>query len=55
VLKVVAAWNTTSLRRAVLGWHGPEAAALGGPAGAAAQRYLSPPRRCSAAGRSRSS
>ena len=43
VLKVVAAWNTTSLRRAVLGWHGADAAALGGPAGDAAQRYLSLP------------
>ena len=43
VLKVVHAWNVTSLRRAVLGWHGPEAAALGGPAGDAAQGYLSLP------------
>jgi alkylation response protein AidB-like acyl-CoA dehydrogenase len=43
VLKVVAAWNTTSLRRAVLGWHGADAAAFGGPAGDAAQRYLSLP------------
>ena len=43
VLKVVHAWNVTGLRRAVLGWHGPDAAALGGPAGDAAQRYLSLP------------
>jgi len=43
VLKVVAAWNATSLRRAVLGWQGPDAAAFGGPAGDAAQRYLSLP------------
>jgi hypothetical protein len=31
------------LRRAVLGWHGPDAATLGGPAGDAAQGYLSLP------------
>ena len=43
MLKVVAAWNATSLRRAVLGWHGADAAAFGGPAGDAAQRYLSLP------------
>ena len=43
VLKVVDAWNTTRLRRAALGWHGADAAALGGPAGDAAQRYLSLP------------
>ena len=43
VLKVVHAWNVTSLRRAVLGWHGPDAATLGGPAGDAAQGYLSLP------------
>jgi alkylation response protein AidB-like acyl-CoA dehydrogenase len=43
VLKVVAAWNDTSLRRAVLGWHGAGAATLSGPAGEAAQRYLSLP------------
>jgi alkylation response protein AidB-like acyl-CoA dehydrogenase len=43
VLKVVHAWNVTGLRRAVLGWHGPDAAALGGPAGDAAQGYLSLP------------
>jgi 3-oxochol-4-en-24-oyl-CoA dehydrogenase len=43
VLKVVAAWNTTNLRRAVLGWHGADAAALGGPAGEAARGYLSLP------------
>jgi alkylation response protein AidB-like acyl-CoA dehydrogenase len=43
VLKLVAAWNAVNLRRAVLGWHGSGAAALGGPAGEAAQRYLSLP------------
>jgi alkylation response protein AidB-like acyl-CoA dehydrogenase len=43
VLKVVDAWNTTGLRRAVLGWHSPGAAAFCGPAGDAAQRYLSLP------------
>jgi alkylation response protein AidB-like acyl-CoA dehydrogenase len=43
VLKVVAAGNATSLRRAVLDWHGAEAAVRGGPAGEAAQRYLSLP------------
>jgi 3-oxochol-4-en-24-oyl-CoA dehydrogenase len=43
VLKVVDAWNTTNLRRAALGWHGADAAAVGGPAGDAAQRYLSLP------------
>ena len=43
VLKVVHAWNVTSLRRAVLGWHGPDAATLGSPAGDAAQGYLSLP------------
>jgi alkylation response protein AidB-like acyl-CoA dehydrogenase len=43
VLKVVHAWNETHLRRAVLGWHDAGAAALGGPAGAAAQAYLSLP------------
>ena len=43
VLKVVHAWNQTSLRRAVLGWHGAGAAALGGPPGKAAQGYLSLP------------
>jgi 3-oxochol-4-en-24-oyl-CoA dehydrogenase len=43
VLKVVHALNETHLRRAVLGWHDAGAAALGGPAGAAAQAYLSLP------------
>jgi alkylation response protein AidB-like acyl-CoA dehydrogenase len=43
VLKVAAAWNETSLRRAVMDWHGAEAAALDGPGGAASQRYLSVP------------
>jgi alkylation response protein AidB-like acyl-CoA dehydrogenase len=48
VLKVVHAWNVTHLRRAVLGWHGAGAAALGfpkpgGPAGEATQAYLSLP------------
>jgi len=39
VLKVVAAWNEISMRRAALGWHGADAAVLGGPA----QDYLSLP------------
>jgi alkylation response protein AidB-like acyl-CoA dehydrogenase len=39
VLKVVHAWNATSLNRAVLGWHGADAAEAGDPA----QRYLSLP------------
>jgi alkylation response protein AidB-like acyl-CoA dehydrogenase len=39
VLKVVAAWNDTGLRRAVLGWHGADAAVLSDPA----QQYLSLP------------
>jgi 3-oxochol-4-en-24-oyl-CoA dehydrogenase len=43
VLKVVAAWYATSLRRAVLGWQGAGAATLSGSAGEAAQRYLSLP------------
>jgi alkylation response protein AidB-like acyl-CoA dehydrogenase len=53
VLKVVHAWNVTSLRRAVLGWQGADAAALSGPvvgepvvgesAGEAALAYLSLP------------
>jgi len=52
VLKVAHAWNSTSLRTAVLGWQGADAAALGwqgadaalrGPAGEAAQGYLSLP------------
>jgi alkylation response protein AidB-like acyl-CoA dehydrogenase len=43
VLKVAAAWNATALRRAALSWHGADAAALGGPAGDAAHRYLSLP------------
>jgi len=43
VLKVVHAWNVTSLNRAVLGWQGSNGAALGGSAGEAAQAYLSLP------------
>jgi alkylation response protein AidB-like acyl-CoA dehydrogenase len=39
MLKVVHAWNATSLNRAVLGWHGADAA----EAGDTAQRYLSLP------------
>jgi alkylation response protein AidB-like acyl-CoA dehydrogenase len=39
VLKVVAAWNDIASRRAVLGWHGPDAAVLSDPA----QEYLSLP------------
>ena len=39
VLKVVAAWNEINTRRAVLGWHGADAAALSGPA----REYLSLP------------
>ena len=39
VLKVVAAWNEIGTRRAVLGWHGADAAALSGPA----REYLSLP------------
>jgi 3-oxochol-4-en-24-oyl-CoA dehydrogenase len=43
VLKVAAAWNDTSLRRAVMDWQGAEAAALDGAGGEASQRYLSVP------------
>ena len=53
VLKVVHAWNVTSLRRAVLGWHGAGAPVVGGPVvggpvpggppGEAALAYLSLP------------
>jgi alkylation response protein AidB-like acyl-CoA dehydrogenase len=43
VLKVASAWNDTSLRRAVMDWHGPEAAALDGAGGEASQQYLSIP------------
>ena len=43
MLKVVAAWNDATLRRAVLDWHGAEAAALDGAGGEASQRYLSLP------------
>ena len=39
VLKVVAAWNDIGTRRAVLGWHGADAAVLSDPA----QEYLSLP------------
>ena len=43
VLKLTAAANALDLSRTVLAWHGPQAAAGDGPAGAAAQRYLSVP------------
>ena len=43
VLKVASAWNDTSLRRAVLDWHGAEAAAHDGAGGEASQQYLSIP------------
>jgi alkylation response protein AidB-like acyl-CoA dehydrogenase len=43
VLKVAAAWNDTNLRRAVMDWHGAEAAALDGAGGEASQHYLSVP------------
>ena len=43
VLKVASAWNQTNLRRAVMDWHGTEAAALDGAGGAASQHYLSVP------------
>lgn len=43
VLKVAAAWNDTSLRRAVMDWQGAEAATLDGAGGEASQRYLSLP------------
>ena len=39
VLKVVATWNDIATRRAVLGWHGPDAAVRSDPA----QEYLSLP------------
>jgi alkylation response protein AidB-like acyl-CoA dehydrogenase len=42
-LKLAAAWNRLDVTRAVLGWHGPEAATTDGPGGAAAQAYLSCP------------
>ena len=43
VLKLIAAANALDVSRTVLGWHGPAAAAGGGPAGAAARKYLSVP------------
>ncbi len=43
VLKLTAAASALDVSRTVLGWHGPEAAADGGPGGAAAQKYLSVP------------
>ncbi|MCW2934493.1 MAG: putative acyl-CoA dehydrogenase, partial [Actinomycetia bacterium] len=43
VLKVASAWNDTGLRRAVLDWHGAEAAAHDGAGGEASQQYLSIP------------
>ena len=43
VLKVASAWNDTSLRRAVMDWHGAEAAAHDGAGGEASQQYLSIP------------
>jgi alkylation response protein AidB-like acyl-CoA dehydrogenase len=43
VLKVASAWNDTNLRRAVMDWHGADAAALDGAGGAASQQYLSIP------------
>ena len=42
-LKLAAAWNRLEVSRAVLGWHGPEAATTDGPGGAAAHAYLSCP------------
>jgi alkylation response protein AidB-like acyl-CoA dehydrogenase len=42
-LKLAAAWNRLDVTRAVLGWHGPEAATTDGPGGAAAHAYLSCP------------
>jgi 3-oxochol-4-en-24-oyl-CoA dehydrogenase len=39
VLKIVAAWNDIATRRAVLDWHGPDAAAVSDPA----MEYLSLP------------
>jgi len=43
VLKVASAWNDTNLRRAVMDWHGAEAAAIAGAGGEASQHYLSLP------------
>jgi alkylation response protein AidB-like acyl-CoA dehydrogenase len=43
VLKVASAWNDTNLRRAVMDWHGAEAAAIDGAGGGASQQYLSLP------------
>jgi alkylation response protein AidB-like acyl-CoA dehydrogenase len=43
VLKVASAWNDTNLRRAVMDWHGAEAAALDGAGGETSQQYLSIP------------
>jgi alkylation response protein AidB-like acyl-CoA dehydrogenase len=43
VLKVASAWNDTNLRRAVMDWHGAEAAALDGASGETSQQYLSIP------------
>ena len=43
VLKLTAAANALDASRTVLGWHGPEAAAIDGPGGAAALKYLSVP------------
>ncbi|HEX3961616.1 MAG TPA: acyl-CoA dehydrogenase [Trebonia sp.] len=43
VLKVASAWNDTNLRRAVMDWHGAEAAALDGAGGESSQQYLSIP------------
>jgi alkylation response protein AidB-like acyl-CoA dehydrogenase len=39
VLKVVAAWNDIATRRAMLGWHGADAAVVSGPV----QEYLTLP------------
>jgi len=43
VLKVASAWNDTNVRRAVMDWHGAEAAALDGAGGETSQQYLSIP------------
>ena len=43
VLKVASAWNDAFLRRAVMDWHGAEAAAIDGAGGEASQHYLSVP------------
>jgi 3-oxochol-4-en-24-oyl-CoA dehydrogenase len=43
VLKVASAWNDTNLRRAVMDWHGAEAAAIDGAGGESSQQYLSLP------------